>query len=105
MNGFLFQFGGPSPPDLRSVKIPISDREECNTDYEGLIGADMICAGYPEGGKSSCQGDSGGALVVNEAIVGVVSWAMGCAVANYPGVFANVAYLSDRIAEQQKLYQ
>ena len=40
------------------------------------------------------QGDSGGPLAMNRndhyELVGVVSWGIGCAVAQQPGVYANV---------------
>ncbi|CAL4135526.1 unnamed protein product, partial [Meganyctiphanes norvegica] len=75
------------------VDLPILD-PDCGG-YE-TITSDMLCAGYPEtGGKDSCQADSGGPFVVNEngkyIQVGVVSWGIGCAKKNHPGVYARVS--------------
>ena len=66
--------------------------QACNDAYGNQITSNMICAASP--GKDSCQGDSGGPLVTQEndhyTLVGVVSWGYGCAMANYPGVYARV---------------
>lgn len=50
----------------------------------------MICAGTT--GKDSCTDDSGGPLVLNNITqVGIVSWGIGCAEPNFPGVYTNLA--------------
>ena len=47
----------------------------------------MICGGYPNEGKGSCAGDSGGPFVCNDkgkaVAVGVISFGIGCGEA-YP---------------------
>ncbi|TSQ24017.1 Serine protease 27 [Bagarius yarrelli] len=89
---------------LREVRVPIIDQESCNSMYQidlsnsdaVSILSDMICAGYQEGGKDSCQGDSGGPLVCSLENgtwiqAGVVSFGLGCAQKNRPGVYARVS--------------
>ena len=63
----------------------------------------IVCAGQE--GIDSCQGDSGGPLVQFgdncEAVQwGVVSWGIGCAQPNYPGVYARVTEALDFINGQ-----
>jgi trypsin len=60
----------------------------------------MICAAVPGGGKDACNGDSGGPLVVGGQLVGIVSWGLSCALADYPGVYSNVATLKSFITDQ-----
>ena len=59
----------------------------------------MLCAGVPGGGVDTCQGDSGGPIVVPVSeggrgafrLVGDTSWGIGCADAQYPGIYARIA--------------
>ena len=98
--------GGNFPAKLLEVNLPIVSRANCNdgNSYDGAITARMMCAGEP--GKDSCQGDSGGPLVVRDAqdryeiLAGVVSWGIGCAQANYYGVYSRMAVLSDWVVRK-----
>merc|ERR1712051_906056 len=63
------------------------------TDYKNQISGNMMCAN--DNGEDSCQGDSGGPLVIRsrtgDVQVGVVSWGVGCAHRDFPGVYARVS--------------
>lgn len=49
--------GGSSSQVLNEVTVPIMSNEDCRkTEYDAKrITNNMICAGYPEGKKDSCQ--------------------------------------------------
>ncbi|XP_077068961.1 serine protease 33 [Siphateles boraxobius] len=95
---------------LREVEVPIIDQSSCQSMYQILssdlvtvdVLSDMICAGYMEGGKDSCQGDSGGPLVCpvgNGTWIqaGVVSFGLGCAQKNRPGIYSRVSSFASLI--------
>lgn len=88
--------GGRAVEELRFAKLPFVTREACNRPlaYDGEVTENMICAGYVAGGIDSCQGDSGGSLVVprtDPVLVGVVSWGHGCARPNKVGVYTRIS--------------
>ncbi|XP_049810279.1 trypsin-1-like isoform X1 [Schistocerca nitens] len=87
------QPGADYPEQLHAVNTTIIDRSSCNDTYEGLITENMICAGEPEGGKDSCNGDKGGPLVANSTQYGIISWGYGCFYPPYPGVYTNIVSL------------
>lgn len=90
--------GVPDTDALQKVTVPIVSREDCNSKYSGAVTEGMICAGFTEGGKDSCQGDSGGPLTdPSGTLIGIVSWGQGCALPNYPGVYAHVGNYVDFI--------
>lgn len=88
--------GGPSPTDLHALQLPVIDESLCNSasSYNGDITPRMFCAGFLSGGRDSCQGDSGGPItggIGNALLTGLVSWGIGCALPNYPGVYTKIA--------------
>ncbi len=52
---------------------------------EPIAPCHIRCAGYLEGGKDSCQGDSGGGLIYSDVVVGIVSYGPGCAIPGQAG--------------------
>ncbi|XP_068250451.1 trypsin-1-like [Palaemon carinicauda] len=95
--------GGPSSSVLNEVEVVILTREECESYYPGRITNTMICAGYPEGGKDRCTGDTGGPLVVRDddgtwVLLGLASWGDGCGQPNAPGVYFNFVQVAGKIS-------
>lgn len=86
---------------LRAVNLPIVNQDYCNSQYGGRITPQMICAGFQEGGKDTCFGDSGGPLTCQQngekQLVGIVSFGRGCARPNYPGVYVRLTAVRDWI--------
>lgn len=81
---------------LHEVDLRLNSNADCNAwGHGGDVDDTMICAGFKEGGRSSCHGDSGGPLFVEldgqPFVVGVTSWGRVCAGVNEPSVFARVS--------------
>lgn len=86
-------------PRLHYTAVVQMDRQSCTQNYfgAGTVTNSMFCAGSKSGlgDRDSCMGDSGGPLVTNIAgrfkLLGIVSWGLGCANVQYPGVYTSVA--------------
>ncbi|MGH3519014.1 MAG: S1 family peptidase [Haloechinothrix sp.] len=90
----------PGSDQLRSAKLPIRRDADCAAVYEDYIPDEMVCAGYREGGVDACQGDSGGPLIAGNRLIGIVSFGEGCARADRPGVYTEVAAFTRRVERQ-----
>lgn len=44
----------PFPQTLQEVSVPIVSNTKCSASY-GSLTSNMMCAGFSEGGKDSCQ--------------------------------------------------
>lgn len=85
------------PERMQFAQVPITSDDECAKDYpDGSFDPKtMVCAGYPQGGTDTCEGDSGGPLLAavrgGLRLAGATSFGDGCAQAGKPGVYARVA--------------
>lgn len=85
--------GGERASTLQLAKVKVMSNRDCQRNFEyskSDITSSMLCANNRDnkGQIDSCQGDSGGPLACNGKIVGVVSWGVGCADKDFPGVYA-----------------
>nr|XP_039268100.1 A disintegrin and metalloproteinase with thrombospondin motifs adt-1-like [Styela clava] len=98
---------------LQHVDLPIVEPQKCIKAYKDedtkVNRTIMMCAGYDEGGKDSCRGDSGGPFVCQRCnscgwyLAGVVSFGSGCAQKGFYGVYADVHYFEKWISEMTKI--
>ncbi|KAM3875478.1 mannan-binding lectin serine protease 1 [Diretmus argenteus] len=89
---------------LQYVKLPVVAQDECQASYASRslnynITDNMFCAGFYEGGRDTCLGDSGGAFVMEDGesrrwvVFGLVSWGgpEECGSQRVYGVYTRVA--------------
>ncbi|XP_069029252.1 mannan-binding lectin serine protease 1 isoform X2 [Embiotoca jacksoni] len=89
---------------LQYVKLPVVSQDECQASYASRsvsynITDNMFCAGFFEGGRDTCLGDSGGAFVTEDevsrrwVVFGLVSWGgpEDCGSQRVYGVYTRVA--------------
>lgn len=114
-------YGGSN--QLRGVFLSALSNEECNRrmtagleangygTWTDVVTPDMVCASSrnPNVGGDTCQGDSGGPLLVFDqqrsryVVAGIVSWGLGCADAEFPGVYHRVSSTADFIRQNTGL--
>lgn len=110
------QEGGKSATVLQELMLPVLENKVCEDKYQTIgkrlsdkqFDDAVLCAGFLAGGKDSCQGDSGGPLMQPRIQdgnpvyyqIGVVSYGIGCARADIPGVYARVQTFVDWISDQ-----
>mmetsp|Transcript_19664 Transcript_19664/g.39865 ORF Transcript_19664/g.39865 Transcript_19664/m.39865 type:complete len:438 (-) Transcript_19664:242-1555(-) len=94
------RLNGKMNAKLKEATVPFVNNEHCNekmTPHGAVVDDTMMCAGGE--GEDFCNGDSGGPVVMNGRLYGIVSWSFQCAVVGYPSVYAKVCSALDWIQE------
>ncbi|RLN49492.1 hypothetical protein BBJ28_00011121 [Nothophytophthora sp. Chile5] len=94
VRGWGLTENGSESETLQEVNVAIISNADCNKEYDDRITDGMLCAGDGNG-KDSCNGDSGGPLMANDVLVGLVSWGGECGV--NAGVYTRVSFVLDYI--------
>ncbi|XP_022821667.1 trypsin, alkaline A-like [Spodoptera litura] len=100
--GDTFSGSNAGSAQLRHVQVVVINQEFCRSNYATrgyVITENMLCSGWPSGGRDQCQGDSGGPLYHNGILVGVCSFGIGCGQVNFPGVNVRVSQFSSWITD------
>ncbi|XP_055308152.1 venom protease-like [Sitodiplosis mosellana] len=110
------QEGGKTSIVLQQLELPVLENSECKERYkkqrkfisDNQFGGSVLCAGDLNGGRDSCQGDSGGPMMYPVEIsgdryrfyqIGLVSYGIGCARTDTPGVYCKVQNFVDWIQD------
>ncbi|XP_051030655.1 trypsin-like [Phodopus roborovskii] len=96
--GDTVSIGNIISSDLRCLNIPILSDPVCHTAYPHRITNNMFCVGFLEEEKDTCQFDSGGPVVCNEELQGIVSWGTSCEKGK-PAVYTRVCNYLDWIQQ------
>lgn len=88
-------FRGRKATTLQVLKVPFVDRPTCLKSTSTIILQNMFCAGFPSGGRDTCEGDSGGPYTTEIEgtwfLTGITSWGEECALPGKYGIYTRVS--------------
>ncbi|XP_051930266.1 transmembrane protease serine 9 [Hippocampus zosterae] len=95
--------GGSLTNLLQKAPVSTIEQADCRQSYGDNLTPHMMCAGYMEGGRDTCLGDSGGPLACREDsgqwfVAGVTSWGHGCGRVGFPGIYTRVTSVRNWIS-------
>ncbi|XP_076303584.1 chymotrypsin-2-like isoform X2 [Lasioglossum baleicum] len=91
---------GEVPSTLQEIKLKVLPQEQCAAIWGVGVTESHICT-FTRVDEGVCNGDSGGALVVNGVQVGIVSYGMPCARGSpdvYTRVYSYIPWIREQLA-------
>ncbi|XP_034840832.1 chymotrypsin-1-like [Maniola hyperantus] len=86
------KYGGSlSELGLLQTTLRYVPRHECEKLHGTRLAEDMFCL-YGDAARDTCRGDSGGGVLWNGSVIGIVSHGNGCAKKDKPSVYISVYY-------------
>ncbi|XP_077114251.1 trypsin-like [Ranitomeya variabilis] len=82
--------GVTSPNLLQCIRAPILTDMECQNAFPRQLANNMICGGLMEDVFDSCLDVTGGPMVCDGELQGIVSWNNGCPLTGHLGVYTKV---------------
>lgn len=104
---FQFYYFQPDSKDdrLQFIHMTTITRDECNDQFKHVshnkripMNDNTLCAKSDSSSEDLCYGDSGGPFIVNNHLIGIVSWGKGCGM-GLPDGFTRVSTLSGWIRD------
>ncbi|KAH8324035.1 hypothetical protein KR074_008614 [Drosophila pseudoananassae] len=81
---------GPVPNEIVNVNLVIMSSDACAA-YDTIFTKGMLCVSHPNiDDADSCEGDSGGPLICDGRVYGIVSFGSGCGEPHFPGIYTDV---------------
>ncbi|RJQ69923.1 serine protease [Pseudonocardiaceae bacterium YIM PH 21723] len=91
--------GGALSNQLLQAEVPLVADSACQTAFGQKFDPEtMVCAG--DGAKDACKGDTGGPLVADGKLIGIVSFGDGCAKADKFGVYTRITGVLEAVADE-----
>uniref|UniRef100_A0A1I8PM31 Peptidase S1 domain-containing protein n=1 Tax=Stomoxys calcitrans TaxID=35570 RepID=A0A1I8PM31_STOCA len=99
---------GPLSGFATHLRVKLYTPEECQRKLPNKFKEGMLCAGEDRPFKQDpCRGDSGGPLICNDTLTGIISWTIGCgsfyAASLYTDVWYNRQWIDQHISKAYHL--
>ncbi|XP_048764650.2 trypsin-1-like isoform X2 [Ostrea edulis] len=96
---------------LNQVTLPILNDRVCAAhDWYGslFLPQTTFCAGYEQGGRDACAGDSGSPFIIKYhngiwVQIGITSWGLDCAQPRLPGIYTDVTMYMTWIKQKAEM--